>query len=71
MEDNDGSKVSKSEAMWARLIDWKLSLWSDELQVEEGGLPLVEIPVNRDTCILEDGDEGRPRSCSDSRGRTT
>ena len=59
IEDGIDSKTAKAEAMWGRLLDWKLSLWSDEQQVEEGGQPLVEIQINRDTCILEDEDEGK------------
>jgi hypothetical protein len=41
--------------MWGRLVDWKLSLWCDEQEYEEGTSPIIEIPINRETCILEEG----------------
>lgn len=55
--DQDDAANRKTELFWARLMDWKLSLWSDEQEVDEGGQPLMEIPINRDTCILEEANE--------------
>ena len=45
----------KVQTMWARLLDWKLSLWNDKSYKEAARKPNIEIPVNRDTCILEQG----------------
>jgi len=42
--------------MWSRLMDWKLSLWNDLSHKESARKPAVDIPVNRDTHILEKGD---------------
>ena len=48
----DNAKVQK---MFFRLMDWKLSLWNDVSHKEAARRPVVDIPVNRDTSILEKG----------------
>ena len=40
---------------WCRLLDWKLCLWNDKCQQDAARRPIIEIPVNRNTCILEEG----------------
>lgn len=55
VDENDAVRSRGAESMWGRLMDWNLSLWSEEQEFIEGALPLVQIPVNRDTCILEEG----------------
>ena len=52
-----GGKIHK---MWSRLMDWKLSLWNDVSHKEAARRPAIDIPVNRDTCILEKGIRDRP-----------
>ena len=41
--------------MFCRLMDWKLSLWNDISHKEAARRPVIDIPVNRDTSILEKG----------------
>ena len=41
---------------WCQLLDWKLSLWNDKSQKDSARKALIEIPVNRNTCILEEGE---------------
>ncbi len=55
VEESDSERPRDAESMWGRLMDWNLSLWSEEQEFTEGAMPLVQIPVNRDTCILEEG----------------
>ena len=55
VDESDAGRSRGGESMWGRLMDWNLSLWSEEQEFIEGALPLVQIPVNRDTCILEEG----------------
>ena len=48
-------KQGKQVKMWSRLMDWKLSLWNDLSHKESARRPIIDIPVNRDTYILEKG----------------
>ena len=45
----------KVQNKWCRLLDWKLSFWNDKSQKEAARRPNNEIPINRNTCILEEG----------------
>jgi len=45
----------KVQKMFCRLMDWKLSLWNDISHEEAARRPVIDIPVNRDTSILEKG----------------
>ena len=45
----------KVQKMFSRLMDWKLSLWNDISHKEAARRPVIDIPVNRDTSILEKG----------------
>jgi len=47
--------TGKVQKMFSRLMDWKLSLWNDVSHEEAARRPVIDIPVNRDTSILEKG----------------
>lgn len=61
------SKASKSSAntvvdftsakgVFASLMEWKLSIWLSKDQKESARRPVLVIPINRDSCILEKND---------------
>lgn len=49
---------SHSKAVYASLMDWKLSFWSCKEQKESARKAMVSVPITRDTCILEQPDLG-------------
>ena len=55
-----GGEVGEGAAamtVWAGLMDWHLSLWSDREAKVAGAQPMLRIPVNRDTRIEDRGDD--------------
>lgn len=45
----------KIQQKWCQLLDWKLCIWNAKSQKEAARRPNIEIPVTRNTCILEEG----------------
>ncbi len=61
-QSKDKSKVSANTVLdftnakrevFATLMDWKLSVWSSQDQKDSGRRPVVQIPIDRNSCILE------------------
>lgn len=46
---------SKPKSVFASLVDWKLSIWSSKSQKDSARRSILQIPIYRDTCILEKG----------------
>ncbi len=45
-----------TQAVWASLMDWKLSLWTDRTQKEAARNPFLKININRDAAIADIGE---------------
>ena len=44
---------ASKKLVFASLMNWRLSLWSSRDQKEAARRPFLQIPINRDTCVLE------------------
>ena len=52
----NGTPSLSNKLVFASLMDWRLSLWNNRDQKEAARRPLLQIPINRDTCVLESED---------------
>ena len=45
-----------AKLVFGSLMDWKLSFWLSKEQKDSARRPVLVIPINRDSCILEKND---------------
>lgn len=62
---------TKPKSVFAQLMDWKISVWNSREQKESARRAVLSIPINKDTCILEKGDDEVTITNADSYESTT